>query len=47
MGDDDLDLLHVGHHRAMTTDLATGLPRATARPTASRQPGGLVRDTDR
>jgi hypothetical protein len=25
MGDDDFDLLHVGHYRGMTTDLATGL----------------------
>jgi hypothetical protein len=24
MGDDDLDLLHVGHYRGMTTDVATG-----------------------
>ncbi len=38
MGDDDLDLLHVGHYRAMTTDVATGLSRATARLTASRCP---------
>ena len=30
MGDDDLDLLHVGHYRGMTTDVATGLSRATA-----------------
>ena len=50
MGDDDLDLLHAGHHRAMTTDLATGLPRATAlgAPASSvPQPGGLMHDTDR
>ena len=31
MGDDDLDLLHVGHHCGMTTDIATGLSRASAR----------------
>jgi hypothetical protein len=31
MGDDDLDFLHVGHYRRMTTDVATGLSRATAR----------------
>jgi hypothetical protein len=24
MGDDDLDLLHVGHCRGITTDAATG-----------------------
>jgi hypothetical protein len=30
MGDDDLDLLHTGHCRGMTTDAATGLSRATA-----------------
>jgi len=24
MGDDDLDLRHVGHYRGMTTDLANG-----------------------
>jgi len=29
MGDDDLDLAHVGHYRGMTTDVATGLSRAT------------------
>jgi hypothetical protein len=31
MGDDDLDLLHTGHCRGMTTNVATGLSRATAR----------------
>jgi hypothetical protein len=31
----------------MTTDVATGLSRATARLTASRLPGGLVHDTGR
>jgi hypothetical protein len=25
MGDDDFDLLHVGHYRGMTTGFATGL----------------------
>ena len=35
MGDDDLDLLHVGHYRGMTTDAATGLSRATARLTGT------------
>jgi hypothetical protein len=29
MGDDDPDLAHVGHYRGMTTDVATGLSRAT------------------
>ena len=47
MGDDDLDLLHVGHYRGMTTDVATGLSRATAPLTASRCPGGLARDAGR
>ena len=28
MGDDDLDLLHAGQYRGMTTDVATGLSRA-------------------
>ena len=28
MGDDDLNLFHVGHHRGMTTDAAPGLSRA-------------------
>ena len=28
MGDDDLDLPHVGHRRRMTTDVAMGLSRA-------------------
>jgi hypothetical protein len=31
MGDDDLDLLHAGHYRRMTTDAAPDLSRATAR----------------
>ena len=35
VGDDDLDLFHTGHCRGMTTDVATGLSRATARLTAS------------
>jgi hypothetical protein len=43
MGDDDLDFLHVGHCRGMTTDVATGLSGATARLTASAA-GGLVPD---
>jgi len=40
MGDDDLDLLHVGHYRGMTTDVATsylkpsGLRGSPAGPTA-------------
>ena len=34
MGDDDLDLLHAGHYREMTTDVATGLSRATVRSVA-------------
>jgi hypothetical protein len=29
MGDDDLDLPHVGHYRGMATDIGTGLSRAT------------------
>jgi hypothetical protein len=50
MGDDDLDLLHVGHCRGMTTDVATGLSRATAtfhiltlppRSAANRRPSGV------
>jgi len=24
MGDDDLNLVHIGHHRRMTTDVANG-----------------------
>ena len=38
MGDDDLDLLHVGHCRGMTTDVATGLPRDQAQPSAEPPP---------
>jgi hypothetical protein len=47
VGDDDLDLLHTGHCRGMTTGVATGLSRATARLTASRCPADLVHDSDR
>jgi hypothetical protein len=44
MGNDDLDLLHTGDYRRMTTDVATGLSRATARLTASHCPAdGLPR----
>jgi hypothetical protein len=43
MGDDDLDLLHVGHCRGMTTDAATGLSRATARCSLHCRHGGLAR----
>jgi hypothetical protein len=32
LGDDDLDLFHVGQYREMTSDVATGLSRATAPP---------------
>ena len=43
MGDDDLDLLHVGHHRGMTTDVA-GVYRVRLRTlTASPLPGGAPR----
>src|SRR5215468_1295128 len=35
VGDDDLDLLHTGHCRGMTTDMATGLSCAAARLAAS------------
>jgi hypothetical protein len=31
MGDDDLDLLHTGHYRAMTTDAATRVYRVRLR----------------
>jgi hypothetical protein len=30
MGDDDLDFLHAGDYRRTTTDVATGLSRASA-----------------
>jgi hypothetical protein len=43
MGDDDLDLLHVGHYRGMTTGVTTGLSGATARLTASRCPAALCK----
>ncbi len=36
------NLLHTGHCRGMTTDVATGLSRATARLYRVRLPGGLV-----
>jgi hypothetical protein len=36
MGDNDFDLLHIGHYRGMTTDVATGLSRATLRLTNDR-----------
>jgi hypothetical protein len=39
MGDDDLDLLHVGHYRGMTTGVATGLSRATALCVAGNRTG--------
>jgi hypothetical protein len=41
VGDDDLDLLHTGHCRGMTTDAAMGLSRATARADRVPPPGGL------
>ena len=46
MGDDDLALLHTGHCRGMTIDVATGLSRGCA---ADRVPlpGGLVHGPDR
>jgi hypothetical protein len=49
MGDDDLDLFQAGQYRGMTTDVAPGLSRATARLAASRYPAAscttLCRDT--
>ena len=42
MSDDDLDLLHAGHYHWMTTDVASGLSRATVRPAASRRRAGSV-----
>src|SRR5260370_18661239 len=41
MGDDDLDLLHAGHYRGMTADVATGLFLTEPRrqPDGSRRPG--------
>jgi hypothetical protein len=44
MGDDDLDLAHVGHYRGMTTDVATGYRVRLAADRVSL-PGGLVHDT--
>jgi hypothetical protein len=46
MGDDDLDLLHVGHYRGMTTDV-TGLVACDCAADRVPLPGGLVHDTDR
>jgi len=31
MGDDDLDVLHVGHYRGMIIDVATGISRVRLR----------------
>ena len=42
MGNNDLDFLHAGDYRPLTTDVATGLPRATARLAAYRCPADLV-----
>ena len=47
MGDDDLDLLHVGHHRGMTTDIATGFIACDCAADRVPLPGGLVHETDR
>jgi hypothetical protein len=46
MGDDDLDLSHVGHYRGMTTDVA-GFIACDCAAGRVPLPGGLVHDTGR
>jgi hypothetical protein len=46
MGDDDLDVLHVGHYRGMTTDV-TGSIACDCAADRVPLPRGLVHATDR
>jgi hypothetical protein len=46
LGDDDLDLFHVGHYRGMITDVA-GFIACDGAADRVPLPGGLVHDTER
>jgi len=43
MGHDDLNLVHIGHHRQMATQVANGLPLATG---ARRSADSDLRSSD-
>jgi hypothetical protein len=47
MSDDDLDLIHAGHYRGMTTDVANGFIACHCAACRVPLPGGLVHDTGR